>query len=141
MALPVTALAAGYSGALLASLAFPVGVHRKSTSLSHGTGAEDTTGKHKDFEQRIRAHGNATENIPIFLIILGLLENNKVLSQKSLLGLAGAFCLARTTHSIQLLLPRKVPLIFRAVGFVSQQALILGLGVTLAVSAIKKLRA
>ena len=68
MALPITAVIAGLCALWLIVLQFKVvGFRRgKGVSLGHDN---DEMG-----ERLIRAHANAVENIPIFLILLGLSE-------------------------------------------------------------------
>lgn len=68
MALPITAVIAGLSALWLIVLQFKVVGFRRGMGVSLGD-AGDEMG-----ERLIRAHANATENIPIFLILLGLSE-------------------------------------------------------------------
>ncbi|MEL6999505.1 MAG: MAPEG family protein [Pseudomonadota bacterium] len=68
MALPVTAIIAGLLALWMIFLQTRVIGFRRGTRVSLGH-ADDVMG-----ERLIRAHGNAAENIPIFLILLGLSE-------------------------------------------------------------------
>lgn len=69
MALPITAIFAGLLALWLFFLQVRVIQFRRGKNVSLGH-AEDEMG-----ERLIRAHGNAVENIPIFLILLGVSEN------------------------------------------------------------------
>ena len=68
MALPVTAVIAGLCALWLIFLQFKVVGFRRGHSVVLGDGGDEGG------QRLIRAHGNATENIPIFLILLGLSE-------------------------------------------------------------------
>lgn len=68
MALPITALFAGLMALWLIFLQVQVIRFRRGNKVSLGH-AGDVMG-----ERLIRAHGNASENIPIFLVLLGLSE-------------------------------------------------------------------
>ena len=56
----------------------------------------------------VRAHGNLIEYAPIMLIIIGLLEYNRV-SMPLVIGLAVAFVLARIMHGFGLGYPSLFP--------------------------------
>ena len=64
----VTALYAGLNGLLLVVLAIRVARQRGASKIGLGTGGDAT------LERACRIHGNAAENIPIVLILLGLAE-------------------------------------------------------------------
>lgn len=68
MALPVTAVYAALSALLLVLLAVRVIGRRQTARIALGTGGD------RDLEQRVRAHANAAEYIPLALILLGLAE-------------------------------------------------------------------
>lgn len=68
MPLPITAFYAGILALLLLWLAFGVVGIRRAKSVSLGDGGDPLLGR------RIRGHANATETIPIALILLGLSE-------------------------------------------------------------------
>lgn len=68
MPLPITAFYAGILALWLLYLAFAVIQLRLAHKVSLGDGGVD------DLECRIRGHGNAVEQVPIALILLGLSE-------------------------------------------------------------------
>jgi len=68
MALPVTAIYAGLMALWLMGLGFVVVRLRRRHDVSVGDGG------HRDLRLAIRAHGNASEYVPIALILLGLAE-------------------------------------------------------------------
>ena len=55
-------------------------------------------GGHADLARRIRIHANLTENAPIFLVILTLLEISSM-NQTILIALAAIFIIARLSHA------------------------------------------
>mmetsp|Transcript_2995 Transcript_2995/g.7397 ORF Transcript_2995/g.7397 Transcript_2995/m.7397 type:complete len:137 (-) Transcript_2995:166-576(-) len=125
----VTGFFAGYFGLLLAALALPIGLYRKNNQISQGV-PDDKSGKHKRFECMVRAHGNAVEFIPIFLIMLGALEQLRVLPQSQVLLLGGVYAAIRTGHSLHIRYPG-LPIILRMVGFLGSLAVLAGMGVML----------
>lgn len=68
MPLRVTALYAGLNGLILLVLAVRVARQRGISKVSIGTGGDEA------LERASRVHGNAVENIPIVLILLGVAE-------------------------------------------------------------------
>lgn len=68
MPLPVTAIFAGLLAFWLMYLQFKVVRFRRANDVSLGHG------DHEMGERLIRAHGNACETVPIFLILLALAE-------------------------------------------------------------------
>jgi uncharacterized membrane protein YecN with MAPEG domain len=64
----ITALYAGLCGLLLVALYVRVSQRRLATKIGMGTGGDAI------LEQRIRAHGNFIESVPIALVLLYLLE-------------------------------------------------------------------
>jgi uncharacterized membrane protein YecN with MAPEG domain len=64
----VTALYAGLNGLILLVLAIRVARQRGIAKVGIGTGGDVT------LERASRIHGNAVENVPIVLILLGLAE-------------------------------------------------------------------
>lgn len=64
----VTALYAGLNGLILLVLAIRVARQRGISKVGIGTGGDEA------LERASRVHGNAVENIPIVLILLGLAE-------------------------------------------------------------------
>ena len=67
-ALPITALTALAMGTLLIALTLRVVQFRRRGKVVLGDGGD------REVEKAIRAHGNASEQIPIALIVLGLAE-------------------------------------------------------------------
>mmetsp|Transcript_27288 Transcript_27288/g.69472 ORF Transcript_27288/g.69472 Transcript_27288/m.69472 type:complete len:137 (-) Transcript_27288:327-737(-) len=135
MPLPVTAGTAGYLGTLLAGLATPIGLYRLFNGISHGVPAD---GKHDMFERLVRAHGNATEYVPIFLILLAACEDTKALPQSRLAMIGTTYCVLRTLHSANILRPDVVPKICRMAGFVGGIAAIAGLSGVLLLKASQR---
>ena len=68
MPLPITALYAGLMGLWLLALGFEVVRRRRRHQVSVGDGGV------RELELAMRAHGNASEYVPIALILLGLSE-------------------------------------------------------------------
>ncbi|MFN4025401.1 MAG: MAPEG family protein [Hyphomonas sp.] len=94
---PITAAAIyiGLNILILLVLAFRVVGRRRSVRVSIGTGGDG------ELEQRVRAHGNATEYIPITM--LGLFVMASIGAQLWLIHVIGAaFTLGRVLHGIGL---------------------------------------
>ena len=68
MPFKITALYAGLNGLILLVLAMRVARQRRGSKVGLGTGGDSA------LERASRIHGNAAENIPIVLILLGLAE-------------------------------------------------------------------
>jgi hypothetical protein len=68
VALPVTALYAGLNGLLIVWLAFRVIAARRDGGIGMGDGGDARLAR------LMRGHGNATETIPLALLLLGLAE-------------------------------------------------------------------
>ena len=66
----VTATAAAALGLLQTVLSVFVSSRRRKINVGIGDGGD------KELVARIRAHGNLTENVPIFLILLALIETS-----------------------------------------------------------------
>jgi uncharacterized membrane protein YecN with MAPEG domain len=93
MPLPITAIFAGLLALWLIFLQFKVVGFRRSRRVLLGHGNDELG------ERLVRAHGNATENIPIFLILLGLAEG--LGTPAWIIGFLGAlFLLGRVVHGI-----------------------------------------
>lgn len=91
MTAPITALYAGLLAILILVLALRVVLVRRSAHIGLGDGGNDV------LLTRIRIHGNATENIPIALILMLVLEVNG--SSGALLhGLGAALVVGRLAH-------------------------------------------
>jgi len=89
---PITALYAGILALLIVVLAGRVVAVRRSAAVSLGDGGSQL------LIQRIRVHGNATENIPIGLLVMLVLELNHA-SATLLHGLGIALTVGRLAHA------------------------------------------
>ena len=148
--LPVTALYAGLLSIIFAYLALRVGLTRASNGVMHGDGGKqdmvrkarvsvllaDTVSMH-DLGHRVRftrlfvfvqAQGNLAEYLPVFLILLALLELNKGLSSYFLHLLGIVFTVARISHAAQLSFPDSFPKQCREFGFLATAAILSTLG-------------
>ena len=95
MSAPITALYAGLLALLLLALIIPIAKYRRGLKIGIGDGG------HRSLQQAVRVHGNATEFIPTFLILLFLFEING--GSKLFLHIAGAgFVLVRIAHAVGL---------------------------------------
>ncbi|DBA92569.1 hypothetical protein WJX77_008741 [Trebouxia sp. C0004] len=121
--LPVTALYAGLLSILFAYLALRVGLTRASNGVMHGDGGK------QDIVRKARAQGNLAEYLPIFLILLALLELNKGLSSYFLHLLGIVFTVARISHAAQLSFPDSFPKQCREFGFLATASILSILGV------------
>lgn len=88
----ITALYAGLNGLILLVLAVRVALMRGKAKVGVGTGGN------ADLERKTRVHGNAVENIPIILILMGLAEANGA-SIYWIHGLGVALTLGRLFHA------------------------------------------
>jgi uncharacterized protein len=89
---PVTALYAGLFAFLLLILMVAVIKLRRSLRIGLGDGGN------RDLQQAIRAHGNAVECVPMFLVMLALLELNH--GSAIVLHVFGAsFLVVRVVHA------------------------------------------
>jgi uncharacterized membrane protein YecN with MAPEG domain len=121
MDLTITGLTAAALAILLVLLALDTIRHRFRTRTSFGLG--DDPG----LTSASRAHGNLTENAPIVLILLGLLEMGGA-DRQILTWVAAAFVVARVSHAIGLYIPVKgTPPLPRAIGVVTTVVIQLGL--------------
>ena len=95
MIVPITALYAGVLALIVGVLGFQVGSTRSRVGISilHG---DDM-----DLAEKIRRHANFTENVPLALILMAVLELNGT-SAALLHGLGLALVLARIAHPIGL---------------------------------------
>lgn len=100
-ALPMTSLfAAGFALALIA-LSIPISLRRLKVGVMIGQ-SED-----KVLRNRIRAHGNFVEYVPLGLILLGLMEAQGG-SGSSVLVAGGTLALGRLLHAIGMFRPSDV---------------------------------
>ena len=91
MPFKITALYAGLNGLILLVLAIRVARQRGISKVGLGAGGDAA------LERAIRIHGNAVENVPIVLILLGLAEACGS-SHLLLHAIGGALTLGRLFH-------------------------------------------
>ena len=106
--LPITALYAALTTLWLVALSVNVIRNRWRARASIGDG-----GNH-DLKRAIRAHGNATEYLPLFVILLAILELNGTASAW-LHGIGITMIAGRVLHGLALHLSHK-PSVFRFLG-------------------------
>ncbi len=117
--LPITMLTAGVSGILAVILALRVVLARTHHGISLGDGGN------ADAIIRIRTHANFIENVPLILILMGLIESAQ--GESMWLKVAGALLiLFRIAHFIGL--PMRAPNPFRLVGAAGTFTLMMILG-------------
>lgn len=92
MLVPVTAIYAALLAVFLVILLFPVIKLRNSLRVGLGDGGKS------ELQQAMRAHGNAAECIPIFLLLLAIFELNHG-PQWALHIFGVSFLLARLAHA------------------------------------------
>jgi len=105
--LPVTLITACTLALFGLVLASRVGQGRFKYGLPMGDGG------HPDMIVRMRTHANFVEYVPLFLILLSLLELAGS-SRTALAWLGGALVLCRILHAVGM--PRPAPNIYRAIG-------------------------
>ena len=119
MILPITLTIAGAAALLHIWLAARVSRLRRHFKVSVGDGGNEA------LLRRIRAHGNYVENMPFFLILLGLVELAGG-DRRILWGIAIAFVLARIAHAFGMDRAGANPL--RVGGIAISWLVLLGLG-------------
>ena len=118
MTLPITLTIAGAAALLHIWLAARVSRLRRHFKVSVGDGGNEA------LLRRIRAHGNYVENMPFFLILLGLVELAGG-DRRILWGIAIAFVLARIAHAFGMDQPS--PSRLRLVGMLTSTLVLIGL--------------
>ncbi len=93
MNLQITAIYAGLCGILLTVLAYKVAGQRKSKKIGLGDGGK------KSMSCIVRAHANATEYIPICILLLAISEINHALPSLGLHITGGVLVVARLLHA------------------------------------------
>jgi uncharacterized protein len=91
MLVPITAIYASFLALFIVILMFPVIRLRGSLRVGLGDGGQ------RSLQQAIRAHGNAVEVVPIFLILLAAYELNRA-TPLALHAFGAIFLLARLLH-------------------------------------------
>jgi uncharacterized protein len=94
----VTMMTAGLLALLVVGLGLRVSASRRATGISLGDGGNPS------LVERIRAHGNAVETIPLALILLLLAEQAHGASWP-VMALAGILIASRILHPIGIALP------------------------------------
>jgi uncharacterized membrane protein YecN with MAPEG domain len=120
MILPITLTIAAAAAILHVWLAGRVSRVRRIVKVSVGDGGNEA------LLRRIRAHGNYVENMPIFVILVGLLELAGA-DRRFLWGAAITFVLARIAHAFGM--DQASPSRLRLVGMVTSTLVLLGLGI------------
>lgn len=93
MSAPVTAIYTALSACLVVVLIFRVGQVRRSEQVGLGTDGSPL------LLQRVRAHGNATEFLPITLLLMLVTELNNALSPTWLHLLGALLIVSRIAHA------------------------------------------
>ena len=128
----LTMITAGMLGLLIVVLGLRVSAIRRSAHVSLGDGGNPL------LEERIRAHGNAVETIPIALILLGLAE--RALGQTwYLVAMAVVLVVSRLIHPIGMARPS--PNAARVLGILGTWSVIGILALILISSGIRLCRA
>lgn len=88
---PITAIIAALNALILMALALAIPFKRMKTRTNLGTG------DHDEMQRAVRAHGNATEYVPIALVLILILE---LFAAPAILlwGLGIVLTLARLSH-------------------------------------------
>lgn len=128
MALGTTAFYAGILGLWAIFLAFKVIFFRRGEKVSIGDGGSD------DAAKLIRAHSNALEYIPLFLIMLGLAEGLGVWTILLHL-LAIPFVIGRFMHGYHFMTPGS-PITFRVWGMLATLISTIVLAIILILAAV-----
>ena len=100
MPLPITAIFAGLLALWMIYLLIKVVGFRRGKQVSLGTAGDD------EGERLVRGHANATETIPIFLILLGLAEGLGTPGWV-LWIVGGMFLVGRVLHGLHFIQGRK----------------------------------
>ncbi|WP_374386343.1 MAPEG family protein [Sandaracinobacter sp.] len=128
----LTMITAGMLGLMIVVLGLRVSAIRRSAHVSLGDGGNPL------LEERIRAHGNAVETIPIALILLGLAE--RALGQPwYLVAMAVVLVVSRLIHPIGMARPS--PNAARVLGILGTWSVIGILALILISSGIRLCRA
>ena len=118
MGLPITLTLAGAAALLHIWLGMRVARVRAQFKVSVGDGGQEPV------TRRMRAHSNYHENMPIFIVLIGLLELAGA-DARILWGAGIAFILARIAHGFGM--DRPSPSRFRMIGSIGSSVVIIGL--------------
>ena len=125
--LQITALYASLFGVMCVMLMVVVIRLRRGLKIGLGDGGN------RDLQQAIRVHGNAIECVPIFLLLLAILEINHG-SAMLLHGFGAVFLFARILHAWGLYVTSGA-----SVGRIAGTAITMTLLVTLAIANLSKI--
>ena len=120
-----TLLFAAIFGVLHVIFTVRVGFYRFRNDISLGDGGD------KVLFNRIRAHGNFTENVPIALLLL-LLNNLNGLAHGTLMVLGSVLLVGRCVHYV-MIVTRSLPIVLRPLSMVATLGSILVMAVLLIV--------
>ncbi|EIE27624.1 hypothetical protein COCSUDRAFT_52224 [Coccomyxa subellipsoidea C-169] len=93
MALPVTSLYGSLTGILYIALTFGVVFKRRELKIPYGDGGQ------RMLVKRISAHNNASQYIPLSLILLALIEAGGFAHTAWMHGLGLALLIGRSSHA------------------------------------------
>ncbi|MEI6418248.1 MAG: MAPEG family protein [Sphingomonadales bacterium] len=119
MLLPVTLSTAGTLGLLFFILSLRVVQRRLAGMVAFGDGGDQA------LLERIRAHGNFAEHVPLLLLLMAGIELGGGAHVQWLWGMGGTIVLARIAHAIGM--SRPSPNAFRSAGVVLTWLALLGL--------------
>ena len=117
MDIHVTLLFAAIFGILHVIFTLRVGGYRFRSGISLGDGGD------KELLNRIRAHGNFTENVPIALLLL-LLNDLNGLADGTLMLLGSILLAARLVHYL-MIVTRSLPIVLRPLSMIGTLGTIL----------------
>lgn len=117
--MPATLITAGLCGLVFLWLTYRVVARRVTGKIMIGDGGD------AQMLERIRAHANFTEHVPLALILMGAVEFTAGHHSPWLWGAGGLLVLARIAHAIGMGRPSPNP--FRGFGALASWAVILGL--------------
>ncbi|WP_164155932.1 MAPEG family protein [Sandarakinorhabdus rubra] len=117
--MPATLITAGLLGLVFLALTVRVVARRATGKIMIGDGGD------AQMLERIRAHGNFIEHVPLALILMGGIEFTTGHGSPWLWGTGGLLVLARIAHAIGMSRPAPNP--FRAAGALVTWVLIAGL--------------
>ncbi len=117
MDIHVTLLFAAIFGILHVIFTLRVGGYRFRSGISLGDGGD------KELLNRIRAHGNFTENVPIALLLL-LLNDLNGLADGTLMLLGSILLVSRLVHYL-MIVTRSLPIVLRPLSMIGTLGTIL----------------
>lgn len=121
----VTALFAAVFAVLHVLFTLRVGGYRFKSGISLGDGGD------KELLNRIRAHGNFTEQVPMGLLLLLLNELNGM-SEAMLMALGSVFLAARVLHYV-MIVTRSLPIVLRPISMLGTLGSILAMALLLVI--------